>query len=78
MLMANFKMPGYKGYDDHMEFQTTTQKQDIVLAQEFQKHLSNITQNNGVIDQGKYINTLVNGNGVSISIMFNKVMVFAT
>ena len=26
MLMANFNMSGYKGYDDHMEIQTTTQK----------------------------------------------------
>ena len=26
MLMANFNMSGYKGYDNHMEIQTTTQK----------------------------------------------------
>ena len=37
-----------------MTVHTSTQKYDIVLARGFQKHLSDPSRKNGVIDKGKY------------------------
>ena len=54
MLMTKVQLPGSKGYEKQMEMHTNTQKEDISIARDFQKHLSNTARKNGVIDQGKY------------------------
>ena len=54
---------------------STTHKEDVSLSKEFQKHLYNKTQNNGVIVQGNYLNVLVNGSVMSLSIMFKTILI---
>ena len=39
-LMKNVQLPGSKQFDIQMELHTSTQNNDVTLAQEFQKHLS--------------------------------------
>ena len=46
MLMAKVKFPGSKGYNNYMEMYTSAHKEDISLAKEFQKQVSNTAQNN--------------------------------
>ena len=40
MLMENVQLPGAYGYDTQIKMHTSTQKYNISLAREFQKHLS--------------------------------------
>ena len=40
-MMTNVQLPGSKWFDTQMAVHTETQNTDVVLAQEFQKHLSN-------------------------------------
>ena len=54
-LMATVQLPGSKGYGMQMLMHSTIHKYNISLALEFQKHLSNTSCKNRVIDQGKYI-----------------------
>ena len=51
MLMENTQP---KCDENQIAAQTATQKKYINLSREFQKHLSEISHKNGVIDQGKY------------------------
>ena len=49
------QLPGAERYYTHMEIHTSTPNEDIILAREFQKCLSDPKRKNGVIDQDKYI-----------------------
>ena len=53
--MKNVKLPGAEGYNTQMQIHTSTQKHGISLAREFQKHRSDTSHRNGVIDQIRYI-----------------------
>ena len=50
-LISTAQLPGVKGYDIHMVMNYATSTKYVSL--EFQKHLSNASRKNGVIDQGK-------------------------
>ena len=53
-LMSNVQLPGSNVFDSHILMHSCTQKQDVSLAKEFQKHLSKDDRKHGFIDQGKY------------------------
>ena len=53
-LMPTVQLLGARIYDTQMIMNTGTCTSDVILAREFQKHLSNAARNHGVIDQGKY------------------------
>ena len=78
MLMGklNLLVPKYI-YDDQMAMHSTAQKEDVSLENWFQKHLSNKTENNCVIDQGKHKNVPVNLSVMSIIVML-KIMLMLT
>ena len=46
--MENFQIPGSKLFDAQMEVQTATQNTDVILALEFQNHLSNESYKHGI------------------------------
>ena len=41
-------------FDYQMQMNTGNQQYDVILAKEFQHHLTKEHRKNGVIDQGKY------------------------
>ena len=53
-LLYNVQLPGSKTIGKQILIHSCTQKNDVSLAEEFQKHLSKENYNHGVIDQGKY------------------------
>ena len=53
MLMTTVQLPGEKYYDSHMAIHTSTANTDIILAREFQKHLSDPTQAHHLLNRGK-------------------------
>ena len=53
--MENVKLLGTESYDSHMATNTSTVNTDIILERGFQKHLSDPTRANGLLDQGRYI-----------------------
>ena len=60
-LKETMKINGSKGCDTQIAMHSATHKADVILSQEFKKHLSNASRKNGVIDQVKYKNGQVNG-----------------
>ena len=55
-LMSNVQLPGSKRFDFQMQMHTSNQNNDIILAKEFQQHLTKGHRKNGVFDQGEKIN----------------------
>ena len=51
--MSTVKLPGPKRFDSQMKMHTGTQKDDVSLAKEFQKHLTRKHRKYEVIDQRK-------------------------
>ena len=39
-LMSNFKLPGSNRFDSQMQMHTGNQNNDIILAKEYQQHLT--------------------------------------
>ena len=70
MLMTTVQLLFVSDYDTHIVIYTFTLKQDISLAREFQKHISNASSKKYVMDQKKYIEWSIKGSGMSMSIMF--------
>ena len=50
MLMENVKLYDVDTYEEHMEMPTSTVNKDIILAKEYQKHLSDTSRKNCVVD----------------------------
>ena len=73
MLITNVWLHGMIGYGKQMEMHTSTKKEYISLAREFQKHISDPTRKNGVIDQVNYIKQASQQIGLYVSIMYIKV-----
>ena len=55
---------------------TVTYTSDVILAREFQNHLSNASRKNGVIDQGKKVE--VNESGLKGNFMFRRMLMLHT
>ena len=53
-LMSNVQLPGSETFDSQILMHSCTQKNDVILAKEFQKCISKEHHKHGVIDQGKY------------------------
>ena len=52
-LISTVQFPGSKIFEKQILTHSCTQKKDISLAKQFQKHLSNDDRKHGVISQGK-------------------------
>ena len=52
-LISTVKLPGSKKFDSKIQIHTVTKKYDVILAKEFQEHLTKKHHKDGVIDQGK-------------------------
>ena len=51
--MSTVQLPGEKLYDTQMIMHTGTFTSNVILTNEFQKHLSTVAWKHGVIDQGQ-------------------------
>ena len=54
--MENVQLPGSKRFDTQMVVHTAKNNNDMSLALEFQKHLSNKSHKHGIIDNKKQRN----------------------
>ena len=52
--MDTAQLPGSKQFDTQMEVHIESKNTDMILAQEFQKHLSNESRKDGIIDCGNH------------------------
>ena len=52
-LVSTFQLPGTKGFEKPIIMHSCTPKNDVSLAKELQKHLSNDYRKHGVIGKGK-------------------------
>ena len=55
MLMKTVQLLDAAAYDSQMTMHILTVNTDISLAREFQKHLSDLTWEHGLLDLGKYV-----------------------
>ena len=51
--MVTAQIPGSKHFDTQMSVHTSIQNTNVILAQEFQKPLSNESRKHGILDFGK-------------------------
>ena len=52
-LMSTVQLPGSSIFDSQLKMHTGNQKYDVILAKEFQHHLTKEQSKNGVFDRGK-------------------------
>ena len=52
-LISTVKLPVSNRFDSHMQIHTGNQKDDVILAKEFQHHIKKEHRKNGLFDQGK-------------------------
>ena len=52
-LVSTVQLPGSKIFDSQIQMHTGTQKYAVILAKEFQEHLTKNNRKDGAIDQGK-------------------------
>ena len=52
--MSTAHFPGSNIFDSQIQMYTSTEKEDVSLAKEFQQHLTKKHLKDGVIDQGKH------------------------
>ena len=77
-MISNVQLPGSKIFDSQMQIHTGNQNNDVILAKEFQQHLTKEHHKNGVIDQVKYRKYSVKENGQTDNIMFKRILTFHT
>ena len=51
--MSNVQLPGSKKFDSNILMHSFTEKNDVSMSKQFQKHLSKKHRKHGVIGQGK-------------------------
>ena len=61
-LVVTVKLPGSELFDTYMTVHTATQNSDVSLAQEFQKHLSNVSHKHDILDNVKHKKRLSKNN----------------
>ena len=55
ILIITVQLPSAASCESQMAMHTSTSNTDISLAREFQKHLSDLTWEHGLLDLGKYV-----------------------
>ena len=71
-------LPDAKAYESHTVMHTSTANTDISLEREFQKHLSDPTRAQGLLDHSKYIKHASKQKVLIMSIMSKKTRICHT